>query len=50
LNLYVLSTCFDQTHAFRNEFCWEILCERSIILFDKRFYKIWNRVQKSISR
>jgi hypothetical protein len=26
------------------------LCERSIILFDRRFYKIWNRVQRSISR
>ncbi len=50
LNLYVLSTCFDQTHTFRNELCWKILCEKSIILFDKRFYKIWNRVQKSISR
>jgi hypothetical protein len=50
LNLYVLSTCFDQTHTFRNELCWKILCEKSIILFDRRFYKIWNRIQKSILR
>jgi hypothetical protein len=50
LNLYVLSTCFDQTHVFRNEFCWKILCEKSIILFDRKFCKIWNRVQRSISR
>ncbi len=50
LKWYVLSTCFDQTHAFQNELCWKILCERSIILFDRRFYKIWNRVQRSISR
>jgi hypothetical protein len=50
LNLYVLSTYFDQTHTFRNEFCWKILCEKNIILFDRKFYKIWYRVQKSISR